>query len=99
MPTVCSSQPQYLFGLALRDILRSKEAREIAADDLIGRVAFDLFSAGIPTDYPALRIHHEDRMILHSIEDHPISLFTFSERFLHEPPSAFDLGQVLSRFL
>ena len=48
-------------------------------DNLIGCVTFDSFGAGIPTKNPALRVHHENGIVLDSIEEHPISFFAFSE--------------------
>jgi hypothetical protein len=43
-------------------------------------VTFDSFSSGIPTENPALGVHHKNGIGLDSIEEHLISFFAFSER-------------------
>ena len=65
----------------------------------IGFVTFDSFGAGIPTDNLALRVHHEDRVVLDSVKEHPIIFFAFPERLLRKPASALHLRQMLFRRL
>ena len=68
-------------------------------DNFVRFVALDAFGTGIPTDYLALRIHHKDRVVLDSVEEHPISFFTLSERLFRKSASTLRLRQMRFRIL
>jgi len=61
-------------------------------DNLIGCVTLDSFGAGIPTENPALGVHHVNGIVLDPIEEHPISFFAFSERLGQFASGAVTLG-------
>ena len=84
-PTAGSGQPKYLLRPASRDILRRIETGKISTDDLVGAVTLDLLSPGVPSDNLALRVHHDDRVIPHFVEEHPISLLAVLKRLLGTP--------------
>ena len=48
--------------------LRRIEGREVLADDLVGGVALDALGAGVPGRDVAVRIEHEDRVVLHALD-------------------------------
>ena len=50
------------------------------ADNFFGCVTFDSFGTGIPTDNLALGVQHKDRVIMNSIDEHPIFFFAVLER-------------------
>src|SRR4051794_529863 len=80
-----SSQPEYLLRPAARDILGKIEAGKILTDNLVGAVALDLFGPGVPSDNPALRVHHDDRVVPYFVEEHPISFLAVLKRLLGAP--------------
>ena len=94
MTAVCGGHPEYFLRPAPPHIFRRKEAGEIPTDDLVGSITLDSFGAGIPTDNAPPRVHHEDRVVLDSVEEHPITLLAFSERVPREP-SVFHLRHEL----
>ena len=84
-PAAGSGQPEYLLRPAPRDIVRRIKTGKISADDLVGAVTLDLFGPGVPSDNLALRVHHDDRMVPHFVEEHPISLLAVLQRLLGMP--------------
>ena len=84
-PAAGSGQPEYLLRPAPRDIVRRIETGKISTDDLVGAVTLDLFGPGVPSDNLALRVHHDDRVIPHFVEEHPISLLAVLKRLLGMP--------------
>src|SRR6202035_4003683 len=92
VPSPGSGSSEYLLRPSPLDIFRREEAGKVPADNLIGCVTFDSFGAGIPTENPALRVHHENGIVLDSIEEHPISFFAFSERLGQFASGAVTLG-------
>jgi hypothetical protein len=78
VPTAGGGDPEYLLRPAPLDIFRRKETGKVVNDNLIGSVTFDSFGTGIPTDNPALRVHHEDGVVFDSVEEHPILFLAFS---------------------
>ena len=60
-------------------LLRQKDA-EMAADDLVGVVAFDALGAVVPAAHAAFGVEHEDRVIAHVLEQQPIALFGLAQR-------------------
>src|ERR1035437_5069848 len=93
MPAADRGQSECLLRLTPFDIFRRKKAGKVVADDLVGSVTFDSFSTGFPTDNLAPRIHHEDRVVLDSVEEHLISCFAFPERFDQFTFGAVTLGR------
>ena len=67
------------------DIFRGKEAGKILPNNLFGCVTFDSFGAGIPTDNPAPRVQQKDRVVMDSVQEHPIFFFAISKRSLGSP--------------
>ena len=52
------------------------------ADNLIRGVSHDSLRDGAPTGNLAMRVQHEDRKVLHSVQQHPVFLFALLESFL-----------------
>ena len=77
--TDCGSYPEDLLRPALLDVSRGKEAGKVAANNLLGAVTLDSFSAGTSGDDLALRIQHEDRVVLDTVEEHAIFFFALSQ--------------------
>src|SRR5439155_1995991 len=69
----------FLRVLPLAILLRVERA-EVAADDLLGGVALEALRALVPAHDPALRVEHEDGVILHALDEEAISFFGVSER-------------------
>ena len=84
-PAAGSGQPEYLLRPAARDILGRIEAGKISTDNLVGAVTLDLFGPGVPSDNLALRVHHDDRVVPHFVEEHPISFLAVLKRRLGVP--------------
>ena len=85
MAAACGSHPEHLLRPAPLDIFRRKEAGIVLTDNLIGGVTFDPFGAGIPTDNPASRVQQKDRVVMDSVQEHPIFFFAISKRSLGSP--------------
>src|ERR1700722_6983256 len=60
-----------------RDVLRALsirvESREMAADDLVGFIAFETPGTGVPAGYVPLGIQHVDRVIGDSLDEEPVA--------------------------
>ena len=82
VPAALGGDAEYLFGPAPFNIFRRTDAGKVVTDNLIGSVPFNKLSPGIPTDNPALRIHHKNGVALDSVEEHPVIFFALSERVL-----------------
>ena len=94
MPALRRGQAEHLFRTTALDIAEGKEAGEIAPNDLVGRIAFDALGAGIPADDLAARVHQVDRMILDTVEEHPIAIFALPELLFHQPALPLQLRQM-----
>jgi len=70
-PPLGSGDGELALGLARPDILFGVEPREVAAHDLLGAVPLDPFGPAIPRAHVAARVQHEDRVILHLIDEQP----------------------------
>src|SRR5690349_7147551 len=70
------------------DGFRRVELREVLSDDLVGPIALDAFSTGIPGQDVAIDVEHEDRVVLHPLHEQLKTLFAFSQR-----PAASGLRQ------
>src|SRR5690606_1900745 len=55
--------------LVRRNRLRRIEAREMPADDLRGSIARDAFGARVPACHEALRVEHDDGVILDPFDE------------------------------
>ena len=62
---------QRLRGQAVRAILVGVEAREMLADDLLGRIALDALGARVPRRHVSGRIEHVDAVIGHALHQQP----------------------------
>src|SRR5439155_1452613 len=62
---------QQALRLARGEILRREEAREVLPDDLLGPVALDALGAAVPAHHAALLVEHEDRVVLHRLDQQP----------------------------
>ena len=60
------------------------------ADDFCGAVAFDALGSRVPARHPPLRIEHEDRAILHALNQQPEALLALAQGLL----GALALGNV-----
>src|ERR1700687_2435943 len=80
VPSAGSGSSEYLLRPSPLDVFRRIEAGKVMTDNLIGCVTFDSFGPGIPTENPALGVHHKNGIVLDSIEEHLISFLAFSER-------------------
>jgi hypothetical protein len=96
VPAACGSYSEYLLRPAPRDIFRRKEAGKVVTNNLVGCVTFDPFGTGIPTDNLAPRVHHEDGVVMDSIEEQPISFFAFSEFVLQKGKGVSSGGKGVS---
>jgi len=76
----CGSQPEYFLRPAPLDVLLRKKTGKVTTDNLFGFVSLDSFGTGIPTENLAMRIDHEDSVILDSVKELPIFFFTVPER-------------------
>src|ERR1700735_151249 len=97
MPAARSGHPEYFLRPTPLDIFGRKEAGKVLTNNLVGSVALNSFSTGIPTDNLASRIHHKDCVILDSIEKQSISFFAFPESLLSKAASPLYLRQMLFR--
>ena len=79
---VCGSQAEHLFRSAPPDIFLKKEAGKVVADDLFGGIPLNMLRAGAPTDDLASRVQHEDRVVMDSVQEHPVLFFALLEQFL-----------------
>src|ERR1700721_984913 len=79
MPPVRGSHSEYFVRRAPLDIFRRKEAREVMTDNLFASVTFDSFGASIPTNNNSVRVQHEDRVVLHFVEEYPILFFAIPQ--------------------
>ncbi len=59
-----------------------KEAREIAADDFVGPIAFEPMGTLVPARDVSRRIEHEDRVIAHTRDEQPKALITVLQQCL-----------------
>src|SRR5471030_3232807 len=57
--------------LARRGLFRQIKLREMPADDFLARVSLDARRARVPADHEALRIEHENRVILDTVDQQP----------------------------
>ena len=69
-------------GLAFEDVLRGEEHPEMAPEDLARRVPLDRLGAAVPGEDRALRVEHEDRVILDRFEQQPELLLALPQRLL-----------------
>ena len=94
MTTAGGSQAKYFLRTAPFDLLRREEAGKVVADNLIGSVTFDSFGTGIPTENLTLRVHHEDGVVMDSIEEQSVSFFALAKGVLREPTAFLHLRQM-----
>src|SRR5258706_1194159 len=72
------------------------ENREMPPDDLRGLVALDPHSAGVPAHHAALRIEHEDGVVLDAVDQQPEALLALAQQIFLAPAVrkiARDLGE------
>ncbi len=74
--------PQFLLGPAPLDGLLGVEAGEVLADDLLGPVALDALRPAVPGGDPALRVEHEDGVVLDALDHQAEAIFTEAEFLL-----------------
>src|SRR5579875_2585587 len=72
---------QHARGKAGQSILLRIEDGEMAADDLIGGVALDSLSAGVPAGDIALGIEHENGVVGNRFDQKAEAAFAFTELF------------------
>src|ERR1700754_3476815 len=75
---------QRLLWKTLGLILCSVKASKRLADDFLVLKTFDPFGAGIPRSHPALRVEHEDRIVLHAFDQKTKALFALLDRLKHQ---------------
>jgi hypothetical protein len=86
---------QHPRGQAGSTVLAGVELREMLADDLRRRVAFQPLGAGIPVGHHARRIEHVDRIVDHALDQHSEAPLALAQRVLSGHPLgdvAGDLG-------
>ena len=79
------------------DVFRGKETGKIAPDNLFHTVALDALRPGIPTHNPALRVEHENGVVLNSVEQHPVLFFAVPQRLFCLPASGVAALQAPAR--
>src|SRR6185312_13523328 len=52
---------------AFREVLGRVEAREMLADDLVGKIALDALRTGVPARDAPRAVEHEDRVVGHAL--------------------------------
>ena len=86
MAATAGRYPKQFLRPASLDIFRREEAGKVVTDNLFGGVAFHALGSGVPADHLALGVQHEDGVVLHSVEQHPVFLFAVPQSFLCPPP-------------
>jgi len=99
VPSTSGGQPEYFLRSTLLDIFGREKTGEVLANNLIGSISLYSFGTGIPTEDLALWVHHEDGIVLDSIEEHPISFFALSKGILRELAFALRLCEMRFRRL
>ena len=69
---------QRLFRPALRRVFASVEPPEVLREDFFGPVADHPLGAGVPTADQPVGVHHENRVVLYSLDEHveaPLAFF------------------------
>ena len=67
--------------LPVGDLRRRIEAGEVPAEDLVGLVAGDAFGPGVPAHDVAVRVEHEDGVVLHALDREAVPLLARLEIF------------------
>src|SRR4030095_416986 len=71
---------QRLLWKTLGSVLGRVKAGELRADDFFRLKTLDPFRAGIPRSHSALRVEHEDRIVLHAFDQKTKALFALLDR-------------------
>ncbi len=72
---------QLMRGQAALERLGRIEAREVAADDLVGAIALEAFRAGVPGEDVAVGIEHEDRVVEHALHEQAKAFLALAQVF------------------
>ena len=67
-PSLGSGHLQFVGGPAPVERLLRVERREVLADDLVGLVLLDPLGPGVPGGDVAVRVEHEDGVVLHALD-------------------------------
>src|SRR3954470_11561804 len=81
---------QFVFRRLRRAIFWSEYDLALLADDFAFRITENSLRAEIPADHPAFRIEHENRVILHSLNQKPEPFFALTQGFF----ALFPLGNI-----
>src|SRR5207247_5578688 len=81
---------QRVFRPLLRNRFGRIKSREVFTDDLLGAIAFDISSAGIPADDIAFGIKHENGVVLDRLDQQAEPLWRVLSRF----PALPALGEI-----
>src|SRR5690606_4002683 len=81
---------QFVLGPAAADRIGLIEARDVAADDLLGGITVHLLGAGIPRGDPSLHVDHEDGVVLHVGDEAAETLLALAQRVFVRAP----LGEI-----
>ena len=87
VPAAGSGDGEHLLRAAALDVFRGKETGKVAPDNLFRAVALDALRPGIPAHNLALRVQHENGVVLDSVEQHPVLFFAVPQRLFCLPAS------------
>ena len=97
VPAAGGGDGEHFLRAAALDVFRGKETGKIAPDNLFRAVALDALRPGIPTHNPALRVQHENGVVLDSVEQHPVLFFAVPQRLFCLPASGIAALQAPAR--